>query len=195
VIETLKPFASYFAINVSSPNTAGLRELQRPAYVNDLVDRAVRSARIDSRRIPVLVKLSPDLGADDLADTVHAVVAGGADGIIATNTTTSRDARLASRHAAEGGGLSGAPLRAMANEVCRRLYRLTHGRVPIIGVGGIFSAEDAYERIRSGATLLQVYTSLIYEGPGLFRRLHRGLIKLLERDRLARIADAVGRDC
>jgi dihydroorotate dehydrogenase len=195
VIDALKPFASYFAINVSSPNTEGLRELQRPAYISDLVERAVQAARTERRRIPVLVKLSPDLGAEELADTVRAVVAGGADGIIATNTTTSRDVRLASRHAAEAGGLSGAPLRAMANDACRRIYRLTHGRIPIVGVGGIFSAVDAYERIRSGATLLQVYTALIYEGPALFGRLHRGLINLLERDRLGRIADAVGADC
>jgi dihydroorotate dehydrogenase len=144
-------------------------------------------------RPPVLVKLSPDLTGDDLDETVDAVVSAGADGIIATNTTVSRE-RLRSARAAETGGLSGAPLRERADAACRRVYRRTAGRVPIIGVGGIFSAQDAYERIRSGATLVQLYTSLVYEGPGVFRRINRGLLRLLERDRLARIGDAVGLD-
>lgn len=187
----LADVADYFAINVSSPNTAGLRDLQRPDSIQSLVS-AVRRATA-ATRVPVLVKLSPDLPPHDLDEAVDAVAAAGADGIIATNTTTSRDG-LKSAHAREAGGLSGAPLRDAANDVCRRVYRRTSGRLPIVGVGGIFTAEDVYARIRSGATLVQVYTALIYEGPGLFARLHRGLLRLLERDRLSSITDAIGLD-
>lgn len=192
-IDLLAPVADYLAINVSSPNTPGLRDLQRPALIHDLVRAAVASAAARPPRRPVLVKLSPDLSAEELDETVDAIVAAGADGIIATNTTTARDG-LRSPRAAEPGGLSGAPLRERANEACRRVYRRTAGRVPIVGVGGIFSAADAYERIRAGASLLEVYTSLIYHGPEVFRRINRGLLALLHRDRLPRLADAVGSD-
>jgi dihydroorotate dehydrogenase len=157
------------------------------------VRAAVASANDRPPRRPVLVKLSPDLAGEEMDETVDAIVSAGADGIIATNTTIVRDG-LHSPLAAETGGLSGAPLRERANEACRRIYRRTAGKVPIVGVGGIFTAGDAYERIRSGATLLQVYTSLIYEGPALFRRIHRGLLALLDRDRLSRLVDAVGVD-
>jgi dihydroorotate dehydrogenase len=188
-ITILKPYAGYFVVNVSSPNTAGLRDLQRPAVIHQLVDAAVTAAS----GTPVLVKISPDLTDAEMDESVDALVSGGAAGIVATNTTTSRDG-LRSPKATETGGLSGSPLRLRATEVCRRLYRRTAGRIPIIGVGGIGSAEDAYERVRAGATLVQIYTSLVYEGPGVFRRINRGLLKLLERDRLNRIADAVGLD-
>ena len=192
-IDLLAPVSDYLAINVSSPNTPGLRDLQQPTVIHDLVRAAVASASAHRPRRPVLVKLSPDLAAEELDETVDAIVAAGADGIIATNTTTARDG-LRSPRAGEPGGLSGAPLRDRANEACRRIYRRTAGRVPIVGVGGIFTAADAYERIRSGASLLQVYTSLIYHGPGMFRRINRGLLALLDRDRLSRLADAVGSD-
>ncbi len=192
-ITALLPFADYFAVNVSSPNTPGLRDLQRPRTIHQLVGTAVAAAAGPGPRRPVLVKLSPDLSDGALDETVDAIVAAGADGLIATNTTSSR-ADLRSPRATESGGLSGAPLRWRANDVCRRVYRRTAGRIAIVGVGGIFTAEDAYERVRSGASLVQVYTSLIYEGPGLFRRINRGLLELLDRDRLARLSDAVGLD-
>lgn len=188
-ITILKPYAGYFVVNVSSPNTAGLRDLQRPAVVHQLVHVAVTAAS----RTPVLVKLSPDLSDAEIDESVDAIVAAGAAGIVAINTTTSRDG-LRSPRATETGGMSGAPLRRRATEVCRRIYQRTAGRVPIIGVGGIGSAEDAYERVRAGATLVQVYTALIYEGPGLFRRINRGLLRLLERDRLGSVVEAVGLD-
>jgi dihydroorotate dehydrogenase len=191
-IEVLAPYADYFAINVSSPNTAGLRDLQRAATIDEIV-RAARAAIGPGARTPIAVKLSPDMNDGELNEAIDAVVAAGADGLIVTNTTTSR-AGLRAAHAGEAGGLSGAPLREAANAVCRRVYTRTAGRIPIIGVGGIFSAADAYERIRAGATLVQVYTALIYEGPGLFRRLHRGLLRLLERDGLSHINEAVGLD-
>ncbi len=192
-IATLLPFADYFVVNVSSPNTPGLRDLQRPGSIQHLVSAAVAAAGTAGARRPVLVKLSPDLTDGELDETVDAIVAAGADGLVATNTTTSRTG-LQSARAAETGGLSGAPLRWRANDVCRRVYRRTAGRLPIVGVGGIFSAEDAYERFRSGAALIQLYTALIYEGPGVFRRIDRGLLRLLERDGLSHITDAVGLD-
>ncbi len=192
-IAALAPVADYLAINVSSPNTPGLRDLQRPSAIGDLVRVAIGSVSECRPRRPVLVKLSPDLTWEEMDETVDAVVSAGADGIIATNTTIARDG-LRSPRAAEPGGLSGAPLRDRANQACRRIYRRTDGRVPLIGVGGIFTARDAYERIRSGATLVQVYTSLIYEGPGVFRRINRGLLQLLDRDRLSRLSAAIGAD-
>jgi dihydroorotate dehydrogenase len=192
-IEALRPVADYFVVNVSSPNTPGLRDLQRPGSIQHLVGTAVAAARGPGPRRPVLVKVSPDLSDSELDDTVTAIVEGGADGLVATNTTTAR-LDLHSTRAAEAGGLSGAPLRWRANDVCRRIYRRTAGRVPIVGVGGIFTAQDAYERIRSGATLVQIYTALVYEGPGAFSRINRGLVRLLERDRLSHIAEAVALD-
>jgi dihydroorotate dehydrogenase len=192
-IAALKPFADYFVVNVSSPNTAGLRDLQRPASIHDIVRVAMTAATEMAPARPVFVKLSPDLSDTELDETVDAVVAAGADGIVATNTTTSREA-LRSTRAAESGGLSGAPLRHRATDACRRIYRRTAGRIPIIGVGGISSAEDAYERIRAGASLVQIYTALIYEGPGVFRRMNRGLLRLMENERLSHIADAIGLD-
>lgn len=193
-IAALAPVADYFVVNVSSPNTAGLRDLQQPAAIRDLVVAAVAAARLDAQtRRPVLIKLSPDLPDEALDDTVDAIVAAGADGIIATNTTTAREG-LRSAAARETGGLSGAPLRDRANAVCRRIYRRAGRRVPIIGVGGIFTAEDAWQRIRSGASLVQVYTALIYEGPGLVARINRGLLRLIEREGLSRVSDAIGVD-
>ena len=192
-ITALKPSADYFVVNVSSPNTAGLRDLQRPSAIRELITVAVKAASQNGHARPVFVKLSPDSSDAELDETIDAVVAAAADGIVATNTTTSRDA-LRSPRASEAGGLSGAPLRRRANDACRRIYRRTAGRIPIIGVGGIASAEDAYERLRAGASLVQIYTSLIYEGPGIFRRINRGLLRLMERDRLSHVTEAIGRD-
>ena len=188
-IERLRPHADYFVVNVSSPNTAGLRDLQQPATIGEIVTAAREVAGPN----PVLVKVSPDMTESGLNETVDAAIAAGAHGLVVSNTTTTRDG-LHSPLASEAGGLSGAPLRQLANNACRQVYRRTAGRIPIIGVGGVFTAAHAYERIRSGATLVQVYTALIYEGPGLFRRLHRGLLQLLDRDGLPRLSDAVGLD-
>lgn len=179
-------FADLVTINVSSPNTPGLRALQDE--LGSLV-AAVRAALPVPR--PVLVKLSPDEPDEKLVEMAKAAVEAGASGIVATNTTLSRSAVRGHPRAAEQGGLSGAPLRSRADEVCKLLYRSV--RVPIVGVGGIFTPEDAYRRIRAGATLLQLYTGLIYEGPGLPRRIVGGLSALLRRDGLE-LAQAIGAD-
>jgi dihydroorotate dehydrogenase len=185
----LAPYAQLASINVSSPNTPGLRALQSAlgALVREVA--AIRDSL--PRKVPVLVKLSPDEADDRLVEMARAAQDAGADGIIATNTTVHRDAVRKHPRAAEQGGLSGAPLRERALHVCRLLYRSV--RIPIVGVGGIFSAEDAYQRIRAGASLVQVYTALVFEGPGLPRRITRGLSALLRRDGLT-LPQAIGRD-
>lgn len=196
-VDVLHPYADYFVVNVSSPNTPGLRDLQSARLLRELLTQVVARVAQASpgRSIPVLVKVSPDASPDDLLASVDAALEGGAAGVIATNTTVSR-ASLISRHGAaqEAGGLSGVPLRSQANETCRALYRHLGRRVPIVGVGGIDSVDSAYERIRCGASLVQIYTALIYEGPGLVQRIVSGLAGRLERDGLPHLRDAIGTD-
>ncbi|MBI1813883.1 MAG: quinone-dependent dihydroorotate dehydrogenase [Deltaproteobacteria bacterium] len=188
----LAPHADYIVINVSSPNTPGLRDLQGQQHLSELLTALQDdNARLPQRR-PLLVKLSPDMADDDLAAAVATIEALRGDGIVATNTTVRRD--LLAQPTAEAGGLSGAPLRDLATHTVRRVHQLSGGRLAIIGVGGIFSAEDAYEKLRAGASLLQVYTGFIYQGPSLPIDLCRGLERLLQRDGKARVADAVGTD-
>jgi dihydroorotate dehydrogenase len=192
--------AGYVVVNVSSPNTPGLRDLQAEALLAPLLNalqdenrRLARERGVSPR--PLLVKLAPDLG-DDALGAIVAVASGCAvDGLVATNTTLDRTA-LPSDHPQrdEVGGLSGAPLRARATAVVRRLYQLAKGRLPIIGVGGIFTAAHAYEKIRAGASLVQVYTGFVYEGPTLPRVLTGELRDLVQRDGFTRLADAVGVD-
>lgn len=167
--------ADYVAVNVSSPNTEGLRSLQTGAALRALL-RSVMSARdASATRPPVLVKLSPDLTEPDLAALVDEALAAGVDGLIATNTTLSRDGLPPSARDLVG-GLSGAPLARRSLDVLRALARQVDGRVPIVSVGGVASADDALERLRSGATLVQLYTALVYRGPVLVRDLSRGIL-------------------
>ncbi len=186
---TLAPLADYAAINVSSPNTPGLRALQQD------LGALVRAVAVERdalpRRIPLLVKLSPD--ETSIERIAAAAVEAGADGIIATNTTLERSDVAGHPRAGEAGGLSGAPLRLAAQRACARLHLALGPRVPLIGVGGIFTAEDAYARIRAGASLIQLYTALIYEGPGVARAVASGLARLLERDQLT-LSQAIGLD-
>jgi dihydroorotate dehydrogenase len=189
--ETLRPFADYFVVNVSSPNTAGLRDLQESRALRHILAAVAAAAG----GVPVLVKVSPDMTAADLLQSVDAALEGGAAGVIATNTTLARDGlRTQGAAAAETGGLRGAPLRGAANDACRLLFRHLRGRVPIVGSGGVFTADDAYERIRAGATLVQIYTGLIYDGPGMVGRIVGGLDERLRRDGFANIREAIGVD-
>lgn len=196
VVDALHSSADYFAINVSSPNTAGLRDLQESHTLRALIAAVTgRVHEVSSRQIPVLVKLSPDMDKTDLLRAADAALDGGAQGIIATNTTVSRAGlTTASPLAAEPGGLSGAPLRHVANSACRCLFEHLGRQVPIVGVGGIFDADDAYHRIRAGATLVQLYTGLIYEGPAVVRRIVRGLAERVGRDGFTSINEAIGAD-
>ncbi len=191
----LAPYADYLVVNVSSPNTPGLRALQdKSELAHILVKVKAALAQGEEPRLPLLVKIAPDLTETDLADIAEMALAGLADGLIVSNTTVARPAELRSRWKGEAGGLSGKPLFASSTRVLAELYRLTHGHVPLIGVGGISSAEDAYDKIRAGASLVQLYSALVYHGPELVGELRRGLVALLRRDGFAGVAEAVGAD-
>ncbi len=191
-IDRLHPHADYLVVNISSPNTPGLRQLQEAVAL----DRLLRAcaARLAERAPgkPLLVKLAPDLAPEALDEAVDVAIAAGASGIIATNTTLSRAGVEGHPRAGEQGGLSGAPLERLATSVVRRCAARAAGRIPIVGAGGVMSAEDAYAKIRSGASLVQVYTGLVYEGPAFVRRLNEGLARLLARDGFTRVEEAVG---
>lgn len=181
--------ADFFVINVSSPNTPGLRKLQDKEMLDELLGR-VAGLHVTT---PVLLKIAPDLTFDQIDDAVSLVERHKLAGVVATNTTIDHPTPLSTPKAfGAGGGLSGAPLRARATECIRHIRRQTEGRLPIIGVGGIFTADDAYEKIRAGACLVEVWTGLIFEGPSIVRNINRGLLRLLARDGFGTIADAVG---
>lgn len=174
LVTRFAPLADYLALNVSSPNTVGLRQLQGRAALEALLAPVVAARDALSPRVPLLVKLAPDLDDAALDAALGAMLDAGVDGVIATNTTTDR-AGLRSVAAAEAGGLSGRPLAARATAMVAEIHRRTGGRLPIIGVGGVATAADARARLDAGATLVQLYTSLVYEGPGVVRRIVRGL--------------------
>ena len=186
--------ADYLIVNVSSPNTPGLRDLQARALLDELL-RAVLVARdAAAARPPLLVKIAPDLTPPERADIAAVALGTGVDGIIVANTTVARPPGLQSAAAGEAGGLSGRPLFAPSTSLLADIYRLTDGRVPLIGVGGIASADDAYAKIRAGASLVQLYTALVFAGPALLGRIKAGLTELARRDGFASVAAAVGAD-
>jgi len=191
----LAPLSDYIVINVSSPNTPGLRALQGRDQLEGLVGRtrdALDQASAGAKRPPLLLKIAPDLNDEDLADIAAVALAGALDGLIVSNTTIARPASLQSGHATETGGLSGAPLLAPSTAVLHQMYALTEGKLPLIGAGGIAGAADAYAKIKAGAALVQVYSALVYQGTALVERINRGLIALLAADGYNNIADAVG---
>ena len=188
--------ADYLVVNVSSPNTPGLRALQSRDQLAVLLD-AVLAARAEAapeNPPALLLKVAPDLTEDDKRDIAAVVLEKKLDGLIATNTTIDRPPGLQGRHHGEAGGLSGKPLFASSTRVLADFYRLCEGRMTLIGVGGVSSGADAYAKVRAGASLVQLYTALVYEGPGLIRRINRDLARLLVRDGFAQISDAVGAD-
>ena len=193
-IDRLHPFADYLVVNISSPNTPGLRALQE----RDQLDRLLRTCAGRLAEVapgkPLLVKLAPDLEPEALDEAVDVAIAAGAAGIIATNTTLSREGVQGHPRAGEAGGLSGAPLEALATGVVRRIARRAAGRVPGVGCGGVLDAGGAYAKIRAGASLVQVYTGLVYGGPGFVREICRGLDELLRRDGFDSVSKAVGVD-
>lgn len=199
-LRVLFPLADYVVLNVSSPNTPGLRELQSEALLEPLLatfqsENQQLAGAHGWAPLPVLVKVSPDLPDDGLQAVVEVARRCGVSGLVATNTTLQRPLASADAGVArESGGLSGAPLRSLSTHAIRLLYRATGGTLPIIGVGGIFRAEDAYEKVRAGASLVQVYTALVYEGPGFPRALSSGLVSLLRRDGFSHLRQAVGCD-
>lgn len=185
---SMAPYASYLAVNISSPNTPGLRALQDPEALGGLLD-VVMDAR--GSEVPVFLKVAPDLLPEDIDAIARIAVEKGLGALMISNTTIERPA-LQSRHAGEAGGLSGAPLKQMALERLRDFRKASGGEVPLVGIGGIATAEDAWERIRAGASLVQLYSAMVYEGPGIAAAITRGLPALMKRDGFATIAEAVG---
>ncbi len=185
--ERVADHGDFFVVNVSSPNTPGLRELQDREPLERIL-----TALTDRGASPLLVKLSPDLPKEAVEEALELAAELGLDGVIATNTTTDRPDDLRGEHREEEGGLSGKPIEARATEMVRFVAARTD--LPVIGVGGVFTAEDAYRKIRAGATLVQLYTGLVYRGPSIARDINEGLLDLLDRDGFDSVADAVGAD-
>ncbi|WP_100260063.1 quinone-dependent dihydroorotate dehydrogenase [Qipengyuania seohaensis] len=185
----MAPLASYLAVNISSPNTPGLRALQDEAALTGLLD-AVLEAR-GKNGPPVFLKVAPDLQPADIDAIARIAIDKRLGALIVSNTTITRP-ELASRHAGEAGGLSGAPLRELAQQRLADFRAATGGAIPLVGVGGIATAEDAWARIRAGASLVQLYSAMVFEGPGLPRTITRGLERLMKRDGFSSIAEAVG---
>jgi dihydroorotate dehydrogenase len=188
LMRRLGPLADLIVVNVSSPNTPGLREFQAPDRIREIVE-AIREGAAEHRP-PLLIKLAPDLEPLMLREICAAAIELGLAGIVATNTTLMRE--QVGVRSALAGGLSGEPLRPRAREVIARIYSHTHGRLPIIGVGGIANAEDAYGHIRAGASLVELYTGMVYRGPGVVRAIKEGLMRLLVRDGFHSVSEAVG---
>jgi len=193
-LQRLWGLASYFTINISSPNTPGLRALQTRAALQELLGRLAqaRDALPREALVPMFLKVAPDLEDGEVEAIVETVVANGLTGIIVSNTTISRPA-LASRFREEAGGLSGAPLKTLSTERLRTFAEAAAGRLVLIGAGGIASGADAYAKIRAGASCVQLYSSLVYEGPGLVSRIKRELAACLRQDGFANVKEAVGR--
>lgn len=189
--EAVAPLADYVTINISSPNTPGLRALQDKAALDELLDAVLGLRTAPGYGVPVFLKVAPDLTPADIDDIAEVALRRGLDALIVSNTTISRPG-LKSRQAGEVGGLSGAPLRDLAQQRLRDFRKATGGALPLIGVGGIATAEDAWARIRAGASLVQLYSAMVYAGPGLARQITRGLEQLLRRDGFSTIAEAVG---
>jgi dihydroorotate dehydrogenase len=189
--------ADYLVVNISSPNTPGLRSMQARATIAELIERvlAARGRAGDPARLPpLLAKVGPDLDEVALGDIAEVALATGIDGLIIGNTTVDRPAWLRSPESREGGGLSGKPLMQPSTECLAAMYRLTGGKLPLVGCGGIASGEDAYAKIRAGASLVQLYSALVFHGPELVTSIKHDLAKRLKGDGFHSVADAVGAD-
>ncbi|MGH8275146.1 MAG: quinone-dependent dihydroorotate dehydrogenase [Steroidobacteraceae bacterium] len=190
LIRRLGLLADFVVVNLSSPNTPGLRDFQAPERMRSVVEAIGAAAADSAQRTPLLVKLAPDLDPPMLTDICAAALDLRLDGIVATNTTLQREAL--GIDSTLTGGLSGEPLKTLAHATIVRLYRQLGNRIPIIGVGGVATAEDAYSHIRAGASLVELYTAMVYQGPGIVRAIKAGLIRLLARDGFRSISEAVG---
>lgn len=196
LIQNLAPLADYLTINISSPNTPGLRDLQQRDVLLELlgVVREERRRACGPHAPPIFVKLAPDLTFEQQEELASTLLEGRADGVLLTNTTLSRSSNLPQSFALQKGGLSGPLLRKTSTELIRNFYALTGGRLPIIGLGGISCAASAYEKIKAGASLVQLYTGLVYEGPSVIYSINKNLLTLLKADGYTNIAQAVGAD-
>jgi dihydroorotate dehydrogenase len=195
--EKLFPHGDFFTLNISSPNTPNLRDLQEKTLLAELLSAVQEknrqlAAAARHREKPVFVKIAPDLEFAQVDEIIEVVETEKLTGIVATNATAFMRDALKSPLGREPGGLSGRPITAMVTDFVSHIYKNTRGRLPIIGVGGIFNAEDAYDKIRAGASAVQIYTGFVYEGPAAVKRINQGLIRLLERDGFKSVAEAVG---
>ncbi len=195
-LRRLLGLAGYFTINISSPNTPGLRALQGRDALDDLLGQlvAVRREAVGSTRPPLLVKIAPDLDDEERRDIAEIILKNDIDGVIVSNSTTGLREGLTSEFSGETGGLSGKPLFDLSTELLSDMYRLTGGKIPLVGVGGISSGADAYRKIRAGASLVQLYSALVFHGPGLVREIKSDLTELLKKDGFSCLQDAVGID-
>lgn len=197
LLERVYDAADYITVNISSPNTQGLRDLQEKSVLEVLLKTLLKKREelaAAGRKVPLLLKVAPDLTEEECADISEIGSSLSLDGLIVGNTTISRTEGLISANGRETGGLSGRPLFARSTNILKKFYRLTGGKIPLVGVGGISSGEDAYAKIRAGASLVQLYSALIYEGLGLVNRINDDLVRLLQRDGLTNIQEAIGVD-
>ena len=194
LIKMLAPFADYLTINISSPNTPGLRNLQEPENLEKLIQAvmAQRARTIKTDPPPILIKLSPDLEEDQHENIAKVILNSGVDGLILTNTTLARPDSLPKSYSKEMGGLSGKLLKNRSTEIIRSFYQHTNGKVPIIGLGGVSTGKDAYEKIKAGASLVQLYTALVYQGPNVVQKINEQILHFLQKDGYNHISEAVG---
>ncbi|XP_069030425.1 dihydroorotate dehydrogenase (quinone), mitochondrial [Embiotoca jacksoni] len=195
-VRALGPLADYLVVNVSSPNTPGLRDLQGKAELRQLLHTVLkeRDALQEKHKPPVLVKIAPDLTAQDKQDIADVVTELGVDGLMVSNTTVSRPETLQDSHKSEVGGLSGQPLKDLSTSTVREMYSLTKGKVLIVGIGGVASGQDAMDKIRAGASLVQLYTVMTYQGPPVVTKIKRELEQLLKDQGFSSVSEAVGAD-
>ena len=194
-IESFCNLANYITINISSPNTVGLRDLQLRGKIENLIKQVVlKREKIDSlTKIPIFIKISPDLNDDQLRDLALISLANNIDGLIITNTTINRPNNLLSKNKNFKGGLSGKPLFQASNKILKKMYNLTNGQIILIGVGGISSGSDCYEKIKSGASLIQLYSALTFSGPSLISKIKKELVDLIKTDGYKNISDLIGK--
>ena len=197
-IEALTPYADYLVVNLSSPNTPGLRALQAKDPITELLGRTIRARDKNAtglkKKPPLLAKIGPDLAVEEMRDIVEVALASGVDGLIVGNTTVTRPEGLVSVHRSEAGGLSGRPLTPLSTACLAQIYRLCGGKIPIIGCGGVASGQDAYAKIRAGASLIQLYSAFVFQGLQIASDVKRQLADLLRRDGFTSVSQAVGAD-
>jgi dihydroorotate dehydrogenase len=199
LLEKFYQKASYITVNISSPNTKNLRDLQSEnhldLFLGEIVKKKNELKNSQKKNIPILLKVSPDLTLSEQEKISETVIKNKIDGMIISNTTIDRDLNLKSKNAAESGGLSGAPLFKKSNEALKNFYKFTEGKIPLIGVGGISSAKDAYEKIKCGASLVQIYSAFIYQGFGAVEEIKKELSKKVSADGFENISQAIGSSC
>lgn len=196
LIKELAPHADYLTVNISSPNTPGLRDLQKKDILTDLVNQMMdaRHEACGEQAPALLIKLAPDLSEEQQEELAETLIETKVDGVILSNTTLDRPDFLPDDFKAQPGGLSGAPLTQKSTQIIHNFYRLTHGKLPIIGVGGISTAQHAYDKIKAGASLVQLYSGMIYEGPEIANKINQGMCDLLSQDGHTNISEAIGTD-